>query len=417
MKNKLYLLLVMVLALLPVTPVFAQDPAPQVIAVTMPIADGVKEHVNAWLATAAPAQYPYWAITYAEQRGLGWLVSIAALSIEDPAQKWYITDHAAWLGTVMVYADGTVAIYADDPATTESTGATFKLAALPAQQGGGAHLRFPWEEGGSMMYGPRGVHDAGGGGAYAEGFLAVDFVGGDDLGSGAASPKVYAADAGTVDYRCADGTSTLVRLHNEESGEYYIYAHLIDNANLVQDHEFSAGSFMGNLRYGTFDDNCGWAEQQDDHYHLHFGFEAEGNSFRMEDCILNTGTEKWNCGNRVVSTGGFLVSNGAGGTGGSGSVNQPSFFDYFVAGVIDIYDTAILSILPDHQAIEFTNVLYETVSMTVKLAQILVYSNVNLGPLVTIVGIAFGIKMVLGLAEFVVFLFKAWKSLVPVLGA
>jgi hypothetical protein len=48
---------------------------------------------------------------------------------------------------------------------------------------------------------------------------------------------------------------------------------------------------------------------------------------------------------------------------------------------------------------------------------VLVHSNVNLGPLITVLIIGLGIKLLFGIAEFIVFLFKAWKSLVPILGA
>lgn len=187
------------------------------------------------------------------------------------------------------------------------------------------------------------------------------------------------------------------------------------------DHEFSTGGFIGALKYGSFDDNCGWAEQQDDHYHLHFGFEPANNAFRMEGCILNTSTQKWQCGNETIATGEFLIGGGGVGSGsgndGGTTVDQPSFWDYVVLGVVSIWDRTVIAAMPNHTAMQFTNVIFSSVKVSLKMARVLVYSNVNLGPLVAVLIFGLGIRGIFGIAEFIVFLFKAWKSLVPVLGA
>lgn len=430
MKKILTLLFILMLVFTPWANVRAQGEAPQIVDTTIPVDSTIKAHVEAWLGLSAPVALPYWAITYVEPFGLdSHYVSLAALNIANPSDRWRITDDntVSWMGTVIVRDNGDVEMYADPLATTARVGKNASPIEAPAGgPGGGSYVRFPWKKGSTMMYGPRGVHAAGGGGAYATGFLAVDFVGGDDMGSGVSGPQVYAAVAGEVDYVCADDTTTLVRTYNETSGDYFIYAHIVDNSNLVMEHQFGTGALIGTLKYGSFDDNCGWAEQQDDHYHLHFGFQAQNNAMRMEGCILNTATKKWTCGTQTVSTGQFLKGGGGSGSSGTGgsdsndggmSVEQPSFWDYVVVGAVTIWDRTVIRAMPTHTAMQFTNVLYQSVKLGIKLARVMVYSNINLGPLLSVVIFGFGIKLIFGIAEFIVFLFKAWKSLVPVLGA
>ncbi len=411
-----------VFAMLPLDDVLAQSEAPWIVATTIPVDAGIRSAVEAWIGgEAAPVQMTYWAITYVQPRGEDTLVSILALDLITPDEEWRVTDDdkVAWMGTVLVMADSSVEMYSRDPDAQSNSVPKLAMPSLPAP-GGGSYVRFPWQAGGSMMYGPRGVHAAGGGGEYATGFLAVDFVGGDDMGSGVAPPRVYSVTAGTVDYVCADSNSTLIRTENTTTNDYYIYAHMLDNANLEIDHEFSAGAYIGNLKYGSFNDTCGWAEQADNHYHLHFGFQAASNSMRMENCILNTSTQKWTCGTQVISTGQFL--RGGGGVSGAGdsgglSISQPSFWDYVVAGVITIWDRTVVQNMPSHTAMQYTHVIYASAKLAIKMAFVLVRSNVNLGPLIAVMMVGLGIKALFALAEFIVFLFKAWKSLVPILGA
>lgn len=425
MKKKLTTLLFVMLLMLPVSSAQAQEEqiAPEIVDTTIPVDAELRSTVEAWLGLNAPVDNPYWAITYVEASGMDdFYVSIAALDIASPGDSWRITDDntVAWMGTVFVRDDGNVELYSAPQETQQTNGGM--LASPVFDPGGGSYVRFPWESGGTMMYGPRGVHEAGGGGAYATGFLAVDFVGGDDMGSGVASPRVSAAVSGEVDYVCADDTTTLVRLHNDTVNDYYIYAHLIHNENLTMGHEFGAGSLIGTLKYGSFDDNCGWAEQKDNHYHLHFGFQASGNTMRMEGCILNTDSERWTCGTNTVAPGEYLAGGGGSGGGGTGGgddggieTDQPSFWDYMVFGAISIWDKVVVQNMPDHTAMQFTQVLTNSVKLGIKLARVMLYSNVNIGPLIAVVIFGFGVKAIFGVAEFFVFLLKALKTLVPTL--
>ena len=272
------------------------------------------------------------------------------------------------------------------------------------------------------MYGTRGIHAAGGGAAYAQGFSAVDFLGGDDLGATVASNRMYAVANGQVDYHCIDTATTIIRTEDSGTNNYYIYAHLLDNSNLRTGYTFYQGDYIGSLKYGSFDENCGWAEQTPKHYHLHFGFKPASGFFTMEGCTLDMSSEKWNCGNgKIVNTGQFIMNGWTGvptaGDDANSYSNLTGFWDLILTGASSIWGEMVIDNMPDHTANQFLYALYNGVSVAVRIARVILYSNINLGHLVTAVVFGFGIKTVLGIAEFVIFLLKAWKSIVPVIGA
>lgn len=411
MKKIISVLFLMAFVFLPLQAVSAQSSA-SVIHTTQPVDAEVRSAVDAWLATDAPVDVPYYAITYSHARGNGTFVSLVALNIADPNQEWHFTDSddIAWMGSVLVASDYSVELL------TVGTGGGGVQARPMLAPGGGAEIRFPWTTGSAMMFGVRGVHELGYG---TTGMEAVDFVGGDGMGSGVASPRVYAAAIGTVDYVCADATSVAVRTHNEDSGNYFIYAHLLDNDNLVEWHVFQQGDLIGALKYGAFDDECGWASQKPTQYHLHFGFEPAGGTYRMEGCILTVSTSKWMCGTKEIGTGQFLISEDTGSCEDTTctTVAQAGMFDYFLSGIIYMWNKTIVQALPSHQVMQFTNVLYSTVQLVLRLNYAMIYSNVNLRWFISAVALGLAFKFNLAVAEFVVFLFKTWKSLMPIIGA
>jgi hypothetical protein len=426
--KKTIVLFLLLCAFIPMS-VHAQE-TPHVIDTTIPVDGVLRTDINTWLSQSAPAPEIYWAITYVgkpdEDNG-DVFVSVVALDIDAPTTKWHITDNTVvtWMGSVIVHADNTVEVYSDGGYAEEQQARRngVKLAA-PKLDGGGSNVRFPWDSGMSMMYGTRGIHEAGGGGQYAQGFSAVDFIGGDDLGASVASNRIYAVANGTVDYVCQDPTTTLVRTANTQTGDYYIYAHLLENVNLTEDYSFYQGDYIGSLKYGTFDDNCGWAEQTAKHYHLHFGFRPANGFFTLEDCTLSMASQEWKCGNNETVKVGQFITNGY----GQGSIptigddagtysKLINFWDLMLGGASQMWDKFVIANMPDHTTNTFLYALYNGVSVAIRVARVMVYSNINLGHLVAVLVFAMGIKVLFGIAEFVMFLFKAWKSLVPILGA
>ena len=408
----------------------AQGEAPLIVDTTLPVDAGIRSAVEAWLGSSAPVPLPYWAITSVNQKPDGEIVSIVALNIDTPEQEWHFfdTNDVAYMGSVLVDENLNVSKYSHDPDPGMSS-AIIKLASLNVPRmirngaGGGSDVIFPWQQGSAMMYRPNGIQIYGNLGGAGIGFGAVDFIGGDDWGSGIAPAKVYAAYDGVIDYVCQGSVKVTIRTHDEATNSYYLYGNLIDNANLEENTAFRTGSLIGALKYGSGSDECSSIKQNDKHYHLHFGFiplAPASSGMRIENCILNIGTSKWQCGTKTVYPGQFLVHVGGVTTGGQDdgiAITQPSFWDYVVVGIVDVWDETVIKNMPSHTTMKYTYVIYSSAKLAIKMARVLVYSNVNIGPLLTVALFGFSIKLLFGIAEFIVFLFKAWKSLVPILGA
>ncbi len=404
----------------------AQTEAPQIVDTTLPVDASIRSSVEAWLGSNAPAPLQYWAITSVTPKGDGEIVSLVALNIQTPGAEWHFidTNDVAYMGSVFVDSDLNVFQHSHDPNFDVSLSAMKLAAPALTGAGGGPNVSFPWRAGGTMQYGFKGVHLFGDYGGAGVGFGAVDFVGGDDMGSGIAPPNVYAVFDGVIDYKCEGTEAVTIRTHDAATNSYYIYGNLINNNGLVEDTEFKKNSLIGNLKYGSYNDACGSSNQSDVHYHLHFGFiplAPASSGFRIENCILNIGTSKWTCGTKTISPGQFLVGGGGVSTGGDDgpgvSIPQPSFFDYLLVGMISVWDKTVISNMPSHTTLKYTYVVYSSAKLALRMARVLVHSNVNLGHLMAIMIWGLGFRFILGVAEFIVFLFKAWKSLVPILGA
>lgn len=282
--------------------------------------------------------------------------------------------------------------------------------------GGGSYVSFPMSAGSYAVYGPRGVH---GDGDYGtSGMLAVDLVGGDDL-SGSMLAAAYASDAGEVDYVCDDGVSVAIRTYNATTGDYFLYSHLLDNENLVLSHEFEKGDLLGSLKYGNFNDSCGWAEQQDDHYHIHWMFSPSGGFFQAEGCVLQVSTQKWTCGTNVIGIGGQLYGGVGSGTGiddvttpGGGTNKETGFWDYTLIGFVSIFDRGLLKLLPTHQSpTAIIGALFNIVRIMLRVVWTLTRFNINLGPLVALILIAIGFKLLMGAVYLVFAVLRTIKAL------
>ncbi len=411
----IFLVLIFFLAV----PVQAQGEAPHVIRSTKPMSAELRGYLDAWLAVSPPSDAKYYIVTYWHNRADGTVVSLAGVNLDTPESDWSLEDGAVWLGTVVVSATGEVSPLS---VTTQARGGG-NASFTPRFAGGGAYVAFPFAAGSAAQYGPRGVH--GSGDYETSGMLAVDLVGGDGMGATSMPPYTYASDAGTIDYICDDDTSVAVRTHNDDTDDYFLYAHMLANDGLVMDAEFAQGALLGSLKYGSFDDTCGWAEQSSSQYHVHWMFVPSYGKMQVGSCILTVSSQVWQCGDETVRTGGYLVGGGgfsdlgdaSGSTGAGSVVTDPTFWDYILTGFLSIADHGILKLLPSHNPFEYTYMLFNVIQLVFRLAWVLVESNINLGPLFTVLLAGIGIKLVFGLIQIGAFLFKAWKSLVPVLGS
>lgn len=374
----------------------AQTETPHVIHSTKPISQELKDHLDAWLAANQPSPALYYVVTYAKEKNGVTHVSLAGVDLPSPElpEDWSMFEegnNVVWMGTVTVQEDGTVVPFSEPQARGSSK--LFLPVFLPhPAPGGGSYVAFPFRSGTGMIYGPRGVHGSGDYGT--SGMYAVDLVSGDDLGASAAPPYAYASDAGTIDYICDDGVTVAVRTYNASTDDYFIYAHLLDNANLTISSTFSRGELLGAIKYGDFNDDCGWAEQQEDHYHIHWMFEPSGGAFQAEGCILRISTQKWTCGNQEIGTGGWIIGGGGFGPGDddftSGQV-EPTFWDYLIYGFINFVDIGLIRLLPDHESYTAFYAVISSIRLMMRIAYVLIRSNLSVKPFIN--AILYGIAV------------------------
>jgi hypothetical protein len=441
MKMKKYSVIVFVAffviaVLSPQIGVRAQGPSGSVIYTTLPVDPELRARVDTWLAASPPVSEIYYAITYTQQHGLdAHYVSLVALRLQSPDESWSFTGDeedgvtkVAWFGTVLVYDDGSVEPYST---STPETSSAYKLAIpllpVPASgAGGGSYVRFPWQPSKAVKFGILGVHTAG----YslsATNWRAVDLVSGSDMGNGAANDQVYASVSGEVDYVCQDSQSVAIKVSG--GGDSFLYAHLLDNANLTIGHAFSSGSVIGSLKHGSFAGdlvgNCGWAVQTAEHWHLHWGFQMADSRFQAEGCILtqalsvgagdvSVGTSGvWQCGNTQVHVNDLLTHYGniPGNDTGSQSNNQ-NFFDYLILGFKGIFDALIGNTLPEHNSeVGFIAPLLNGVKIVFRIVNILIRGNFNLAPAATMVVLTIGFRAAVGLLFIAAAIMRIVKSI------
>lgn len=402
------------LILLLAFPAHAQSAAPYIVSSTKPMPTELRTMLNNWLAATPPSDAPYYVVTYWKVRGNETVVSLAGVNLATPETAWSLEDGAQWLGTVTVSAAGDVSPLSLTTQARSGGGVSF----LPRLAGGGAYVAFPFASGSAAQYGPRGVHGSGDYGT--SGMLAVDLVGGDGMGASSMPPYAYASDGGAIDYVCDDGTSVAIRTHNSSTGDYFLYAHLLDNSNLAIGHEFGQGELLGSLKYGTFDDTCGWAQQQATQYHIHWMFIPSGGKFQVGSCTLKVSTQVWDCGGETIKTGNYLTGGGGfanpgntSGTSGAGSaVTDPTFWDYILVALVAIVDP-FKKMLPSHTSFAYVYMISNVSDIVIRLGWVLVRSNINLGPMMAAIGFSF----ILSLARLALWVFtlppRLLKWLVP----
>jgi hypothetical protein len=301
-----------------------------------------------WLELTRPGGTHIFAVMNHSENVNGIFVSLAGISpTTPPPYQWQLENNqgesnVVWTGT-LTRVGGRLELFTVDQLMAHVP----KVANILPGPGGGADITFPWSVGSKMMYGTRGVH----GGGFGFG-IGLDFVGGNDLGSGVAGDVVYASSSGTITAVCRDSTSVGIKV--EGGGNKIAYFHLADDASLAEGTTYSRGAPIGKLVHGSFNNTCGWADQQPTHYHVHWVVEAAGGRWQTEGYVLNTSTQVWTRGGENIKTGQYIT--GGGGTGGfddptgsgdplvivpgqTSSGGGASMWDYVVIGINTIYGT------------------------------------------------------------------------------
>jgi hypothetical protein len=178
---------------------------------------------------------------------------------------------------------------------------------LPAEGAAGT-MRFPWKTGYSALYGVMGVHS---GAAMISGSSAVDFVGGDSLGSNVMPPQIVAVANGTITSICSDGTSMAIRV---DGGPVTVaYFHFDTGQSFTEGQTVSQGQVLGQLRYGPFSGlTCGYGVQGGDEYHLHFVFLPSSPGFlEIGGCVLDLSTQAFVCNANTYKPLSYIPNGGA----------------------------------------------------------------------------------------------------------
>lgn len=330
--------------------------------------------VTVWLENNPPAETHLYAVMNYSLNEHGEFVSLAGLDPNLPAPyQWSLMDSSViWVGSVHRVA-GEIKLH-----QPEQQASAHRLARLAAGgPGGGVDIYLPWEAGKQMFFGERGVH---GGGFGVSNAIGLDFVSGDDFGAQAASNIVYASASGTVDAVC-EGTynkGVLIVSSTNTIG----YLHLTPNNPLEEGDIVQRGQPIGRLAYGSFNESCGNAQQQPDHYHLHWIVIPANNRFQAEGWVLNTSTQEWKRGNETVKKRQWLTGGGGSGfyeneddsptetseliitpgdpelSGGGGG----HLWDYVIIALNDLY-ADFKSSQPDTTELQASSAEYRAVSM------------------------------------------------------
>lgn len=281
---------------------------------TQPVDPLIEYQIIEYLGQNPPAETHIYAITNVSTNENGLFVSLAGLRPDLPAPyTWSMVDGSViWIGS-LERVNGEWGEYIPPLPEISCTGNCSPHLGGP---GGGPDIQFPWQSGAKMMYGILGIHGAGDYG-FTGGYY-VDWVGGDELGADVASPVVYASAAGAIDYICDDGTSVAVRLVGGDNT--FVYAHLLDHPSLVVSASYTRGQPLGVLKYGSFNDSCGWASQKPTNYHLHWGFDPDGGYFQTEGWVLHFSDGIWRRGSEQVKKQQWM-------TGGGGAYNNAEYND------------------------------------------------------------------------------------------
>lgn len=334
-----------------------------------------------------------------------WLVSLVALDIEGDLSDWNLFIDGVWLGSVIVTDSG---IYTADYYDPDYTG------------GGNATVYFPFNPGRKAQYGPLGVHTS-------WGLYSVDFFGGSNWGADVFS-EAYAATDGDIIWYCDDGTQVTIKIHGP-SGDM-VYAHLQPgNANLFNGGKVYQRRSLGGLVSGDIAaSSCGYADQPNDQYHLHWGFEPNGgggDSLMVEGCFLTISTEKWQCGSTyIIGIGGWLVAGNTetppddpddpGDDPGGLVMGGGHIWDGPVSAIIEIFKVLVVAFLPNSIGLSegTLNGMEEMINNELGLANLLLPFIVNFSIPLAIIGAILIIEPVIIIIQ----LYLVIKRMIPLIG-
>jgi hypothetical protein len=407
--RKISLIILLVLALMPLSTAHSQaQDVPHVVATTIPVNVDVRAAVDELLATNAPVNVPDYVITYAKPRGVfNWRVSVAAADPYSP--DWHIED-ALWWGTMLLSASSNGGFRAEYSASAVRHGSA-KLASLSLPNlrlvGGSPHVSFPFTSGRSMMYGTSGIHN---GTLGTVGMVAIDFMGGSNLGTNIAGDVIYASDVGVIDTVCQDSATVGIRTYDAVANEYFVYLNLLDNASLEEAHAFVKGDVIGSLKHGSFDDTCGHADQANNHWHLHWGFMPSNGQYIVGKWTFSTTTQRFVEPHGSVSPGQYIQNTDTGnGDDDPLAGTEPGFFDLILEGVTMIVHELFLPLMPEHEDIAFLQTVVNGMIGVMAVAYVMTKGSLTLYPAFIVIGLIFAMEIIRTVIKFIIIIFRLIK--------
>ncbi len=350
---------------------------------TVPVPPVLLDVAADMLAAAPPAAY--YAVTNVTEKQNIYVLSILGLGADVDPGDWSIDD-AVWLGTVAIKSTdaGYIGGLEGSQEYDQLTRGVFYLEPPelgdPASPAGGTDGEYytgpllPIKPGTQAVFGPRGFHSAG----YSlTGWYAIDVVSGSDLGSNAAPNMVYGAADGQISYVCKDAVSVAV-----VAGDY-LYAHIVDNSNLITGYQVKRGVGFGSLVTGNTNDSCGWTTQQPNHWHVHFGFNPSNTSYLANYQIDINGSrfikagESYYVGDTLTN---LNLSSGDNPGTDPGELTGDNFWDGIVSGFVGFVNKQILTTLPNaDKAVENAAVFINAGGVTLRIFFVILASNFKLG--------------------------------------
>ncbi len=274
-------------------PASANPPLPSLQAIhlipgTVATSTEIEQAVVAALAKGPVEQADAYAVTDTRPLDGRLFISVVGLDGLANAQTWNIQDNGVWFGLLLLEQSpdqiwvgavrGTEAFAAQIEAIPDRLLSATAKADLDSTrkpsglQSPASLYAFPWAPGTQMYYGAEGVHDNGFP-SVVSGWKAVDFLSDGNTAAGHAPNSLRASQTGTISYQCtpsAGATSTAIRVGD------LMYTHLLNSASLYVGRSFSQFQEIGQLKTGSFSENCGWASQGSNWFHVHWGFPNTG---------------------------------------------------------------------------------------------------------------------------------------------
>lgn len=289
-------------ATITLTPTFTNTPVPG-IEITWVASDAYSFDLKLGIARYLLANPPagedgdkIYAITNATADGDDWIISLVNLAgISPPYEGWTVLDNSVWIGSVLCSGSEVFWICSlYQPAT--------------GSEGGAVNLYMPWRAGTSAQYGIAGVHS---GSTYLSGSVAVDLFGNDNV-QNSMPAYAYPVANGVITAVCKDANNQGILVDSGAAGRFY-YLHLNPyDSNLYEGRTVTVGTPISSLVKGSFSGGvCGWAQQENYQYHIHFVFLPIGGYLQMGGCTLNISTQKFLCGTTTYGVLSWLPNGGS----------------------------------------------------------------------------------------------------------